>query len=172
MSPLAVRRMCPWGNNFLDSSPSVSLHELETEWYRAPLNQITRGGQWFSRGMPASIKLLHLNPLTPTQVHDCPQTFAVCNKFHIVNAIIDVTAHFLLCPTSCPLIYKLFIPINMGGLYCTVHTSTFASVTVPLHSPEAKSVTIRRMQSNLEEWDRKLQDICDKKAKNGEFVLH
>jgi len=46
------------------------------------------------------------------------------------------------------------------------------SVTVPSHSPEAKSVTIRRMQSNLEEWDRKLQDICDKKAKNGEFVLY
>ena len=36
-----------------------------------------------------------------------------------------------------------------------------------MFSAEAKSVTIRRMQSNLEEWDRELQEICKKKAKNG-----
>jgi len=32
---------------------------------------------------------------------------------------------------------------------------------------EAKSATIRRMQSNLEDWDQQLQDICNKKATNG-----
>ncbi len=33
---------------------------------------------------------------------------------------------------------------------------------------EAKSQTIRRMQSNLEEWDKQLQEICEKKTKNGQ----
>lgn len=32
---------------------------------------------------------------------------------------------------------------------------------------EAKSVTINRMQGNLQEWDKQLKDILEKKTKNG-----
>ena len=37
---------------------------------------------------------------------------------------------------------------------------------------EAKSVTIQRMQSSLQEWDKQLKDIVQKKAKNGKFSQH
>jgi len=39
----------------------------------------------------------------------------------------------------------------------------------PDPNSEAKSATIRRMQSSLEDWDKKLDDINAKKIKNGEW---
>ena len=34
---------------------------------------------------------------------------------------------------------------------------------------EAKSVTIRRMQSNLEVWEEKLKELYEKKKENGKL---
>ena len=41
----------------------------------------------------------------------------------------------------------------------------------PDPNSEAKSVTIRRMQSNLEEWDKQLEEISTKKVQNGKDSL-
>ena len=37
---------------------------------------------------------------------------------------------------------------------------------------EAKSQTIRRMQSSLETWDRQLEEILHKKAQNGSYSAY
>ena len=34
---------------------------------------------------------------------------------------------------------------------------------------EAKSITIRRMQSNLEVWEEKLKELYEKKKENGKI---
>ena len=41
----------------------------------------------------------------------------------------------------------------------------------PQSYSEAKSQTIRRMQSNLETWDRQLEEIATKKTHNGEHAV-
>lgn len=35
--------------------------------------------------------------------------------------------------------------------------------------PEAKSATIRRMQTNLEDWNEQLKDIMEKKERDGSY---
>ena len=49
--------------------------------------------------------------------------------------------------------YGLFIATNAFYLYV-----------------EAKSVTIRRMQSNLEVWEGKLKEVYEKKKENGKSL--
>ena len=39
-------------------------------------------------------------------------------------------------------------------------------------SVEAKSVTIHRMQNNLQEWDKQLKEIMEKKEQNGNVRHH
>ena len=60
---------------------------------------------------------------------------------------------------------------------CTVYTALFLKIyalqnviNIIVHCLEAKSATIRRMQSNLEEWNKQLQDICETKTKTGKVA--
>ena len=56
---------------------------------------------------------------------------------------------------------------------CTLHYFFYALqnvINIIVHCLEAKSATIRRMQSNLEEWNKQLQDICETKTKTGKVA--
>ena len=44
-------------------------------------------------------------------------------------------------------------------------------VFIVVYFTEAKTVTINRMQSNLQEWDKQIKDILEKKAKNGKCFI-
>ena len=56
---------------------------------------------------------------------------------------------------------------------CTITEQSVDHIIITLSLlcyTEAKSAVIRRMQSNLEGWEKQLQEICDKKEKNGQCV--
>ena len=53
----------------------------------------------------------------------------------------------------------IYIDHRWGACYST-HNDHFIFA-------EAKSVTINRMQNNLQEWEKQLKNILEKKSKNG-----
>ena len=53
---------------------------------------------------------------------------------------------------------RMLLILNDAGIIATMLCTLYA---------EAKSQTIRRMQSNLETWDKQLEEVLHKKARNG-----
>lgn len=56
---------------------------------------------------------------------------------------------------------------NSGDL----QTITTSPIMVILDILEAKTVTINRMENSLQEWDKQLKEILQKKEKNGNFII-
>lgn len=50
-----------------------------------------------------------------------------------------------------------------GEILCSVYQRNMCD-------SEAKSVTISRMQQNLQEWDKQFKEILEKKEKNGKLL--